>query len=300
VRTLSTATRPLSLTSRFPPEALERLRNPLSPSATKAPLQAIDAFELDAKPVEAAAPEPRPRFPVAKGPKVQPHDPALLDGLQDEALLTAIRALAYPHTILNYSMAKLAIYSSVDNRDGIVRDVYMHREVPVKWLPRPDVACEPGQACPEGDKLNLEHTFPRSRGVRFKQSDTDMHHLFPVDADVNQARKNFRFGEVVESFEHEQLPDATDLARVGYDSDGAKVFEVPDEHKGNVARAIFYISTVYGLKVPDDEEAVLRQWNDEDPVDAQELWRNEEVSRYQSNRNPFIDEAGLEDRIADF
>ena len=34
---------------------------------------------------------------------------------------------------------------------------------------------------------------------------------------------------------------------------------------------------------------VLLEWNEEDPVSALELTRNDVISSYQGNRNPFID-----------
>ncbi|NBO23306.1 hypothetical protein EBU94_08220 [bacterium] len=45
----------------------------------------------------------------------------------------------------------------------------------------------------------------------------------------------------------------------------------------------------YQLNISDAEEAALRRWHEEDPVDQDEVVRNEEIFKIQHSRNPFID-----------
>lgn len=98
-------------------------------------------------------------------------------------------------------------------------------------------------------------------------------------------------------------------------------FEVWTRHKGDVARAIMYMDVRYeggvagpssntpGQAEPDlilteDRNQIgittgspaymgvkseLRAWHSLDPVDAQELLRNDVVQSFQNNRNPFVD-----------
>ena len=61
------------------------------------------------------------------------------------------------------------------------------------------------------------------------------------------------------------------------------MFEPPDDHKGDAARAMFYVAAVYG----------------EDAVDAKEKARNDAISTHQENRNPFVDVPALIDRLDD-
>ena len=47
-------------------------------------------------------------------------------------------------------------------------------------------------------------------------------------------------------------------------------------------------------------ENTLRQWHDVDPVDVDEIIRNERVQSWQGNRNPFVDLPDLVHQIDDF
>ena len=63
---------------------------------------------------------------------------------------------------------------------------------------------------------------------------------------------------------------------------------------------MFYFATVYNQKIDDEQEKVLRQWHKEDPVDANEMARNDKVEALQNNRNPYIDHPEYVDMIDDF
>ncbi|RYZ68005.1 MAG: nuclease, partial [Proteobacteria bacterium] len=81
---------------------------------------------------------------------------------------------------------------------------------------------------------------------------------------------------------------------------GGHFFEPPDAHKGNVARALFYFSVRYNIKIDPIEENFLKAWNKADPVDQEESGRNEAIMKIQGNRNPFVDFPELADSIGDF
>ena len=87
-----------------------------------------------------------------------------------------------------------------------------------------------------------EHCFARSWMLPDGTISTDqlpgadLHNLFPTDqTDVNLLRSNHPFG-VAANMVNSHL-DAT----LWEDANGQKVFEVRDSHKGDVARAIFYM-----------------------------------------------------------
>ncbi|UOF00717.1 endonuclease I family protein [Bdellovibrio reynosensis] len=157
----------------------------------------------------------------------------------------------------------------------------------------------PGQV-PDNTIVNIEHTWPQSRfsGRHAKGTQkADMHHLYPTDSQLNSIRGNNNFGEVTKDT-HTLKCSAS---RFGRSANGNReIFEPPQNHKGNVARALFYFSLRYDLPIDSNEEAFLRKWSKEDPIDEDEIRRNEEIKELQGNRNPFVDFANLEDRINDF
>ena len=151
---------------------------------------------------------------------------------------------------------------------------------------------------PNPNYLNCEHTWPQSKFSKKFPSElqkTDLHHIFPSDMRANSTRNNFPFGDVVRGqVTHSQCLDS----KIGESSElGSRVFEPPHEHKGNVARAIFYFSTRYKMPIDKSEAKYLKIWNEEDPVDAAEIKRNDRIMELQGNRNPFIDYPELINRL---
>ncbi|PKK95335.1 MAG: hypothetical protein CVV60_01745 [Tenericutes bacterium HGW-Tenericutes-5] len=138
-----------------------------------------------------------------------------------------------------------------------------------------------------GTTWNREHVWPQSRlGVYvgyddddFPSKATDLHNLKPADPDENAVRSN----------------DYFDWTKT------SNTYEPRDEVKGDIARILFYMATMYfDLSLNDDELSlslyktmgmlsVLLEWNEIDPVDDFERNRNEVIYSYQGNRNPFID-----------
>jgi endonuclease I len=202
------------------------------------------------------------------------------DGLKDKALIQALHDAVSQHKDLGYNQARKVIFTALDNHNGVVKDVYTGRELRTDKIP-------------SSTDMNVEHTWPQSKGA-VGAAKSDLHHLFPVDAKANSTRGNFPFGEVV------KVQWSQNGAKFGLDAQGNKVFEPPAEHKGNVARALFYFSTVYNKPIPAGEEAVLKKWNVQDKVDSAEVARNTAIQGYQGNRNPFVDDASLASRVADF
>ncbi|MDG0815875.1 endonuclease I family protein [Bdellovibrio svalbardensis] len=153
---------------------------------------------------------------------------------------------------------------------------------------------------PDGNILNTEHTWPQSRFTgKFNKmmQKSDLHHLYPTDSEMNSIRGNNEFGEVVKDSKNLKCP----VSRTGKPAGGgAEVFEPPVSHRGNVARALFYFSVRYGLPIGERQENTLRKWNKEDPVDEEEVRRNDAILKVQGNRNPFVDYPELADKISNF
>ena len=63
---------------------------------------------------------------------------------------------------------------------------------------------------------------------------------------------------------------------------------------------MFYFAVIYSDDIPGDEEAVLRRWHTQDPVDNPEQQRNAAVEDVQQSRNRFIGNPDLVPRISDY
>ncbi len=215
---------------------------------------------------------------TAAPPPPPPADP--FQGLRDAALLKAVKAASADKKAVSYDAARRHIFESLDVRNGKVACVYTGREVK-------------GGRIPKSSDMNVEHTWPQSKGAT-GAAKSDLHHLFPTDSKANAKRGNFPFGEVV------NVKWSQGGAKFGTDAQGRTVFEPPDAHKGNVARAMFYFSATYGKPIPAAEEAALRKWNTQDAVDAAEVARNRRIATLQGNVNPFVEHVNLAERIRDF
>jgi endonuclease I len=212
-------------------------------------------------------------------PPPPPDDP--FKGLRDQALLKAIQDSSTGKHVVSYNEARKQLFTNIDVHNGKVRDVYTHREIN-------------GGKIPNSSDMNTEHTWPQSKGAT-GAAKSDLHHLFPTDSKANSIRGSFPFGKVA----NVQWSSPSG-AKFGTDAQGRKVFEPPDEHKGNVARAMFYFSAEYNKRIDPSEEAALREWNKLDVVDSAEIERNRRIAAVQGNENQFVLHSNLADRIQDF
>jgi deoxyribonuclease-1 len=219
--------------------------------------------------------------------------------LRDEELISTLnQILAKNHRVLGYDSARRHLFGKLflEQVAGAwaVKDVYCERTYTNREL-----AIGPGQI-PDGNVVNTEHTWPQSRFTgRYpkEMQKSDLHHLFPTDNQMNSHRSSLRFGDVRQSTERLKCP----IAQLGHHHQSNEiVFEAPRAHKGNVARAIFYFAVRYQMRLSPTEEADLRKWHEQDPVDSQEAAQNSEIQGIQGNRNPFIDYPEMTRKIRSF
>lgn len=230
--------------------------------------------------------------------KYQPRDYANKRG----AIIDSLFELASRgHTTLGYFRARQLllgrVYLEMHNGQYSVRDVYCLKNFTNRDFGRKE-GLGPDQI-PNHDILNTEHTWPQSRFSKSFPEDaqkSDLHHLFPSDTEMNSKRANFKFAELAEG---ETIPIKCETSRLANTPIGFR-FEPPIEHRGNVARALFYFSVRYKLPIDNDEEVYLRSWHQEDPINQEELAHHELIYQLQGNRNPFIDRPDLVNEVADF
>lgn len=203
------------------------------------------------------------------------------EGMQGQGLLQSLNQIVARHVDLGYSQGRDIMFGEVDDyqNNDVIECTYTQRRL--EGVTNRTTAYRNGQG------LNTEHTWPKSKGASGGPAKSDLHHLFPTDIDTNSKRSSFPFGEVV----HVEYQNGG--SKLGRNAQGQTVFEPRDDHKGNVARALFYFYTVYGRRASTAnfrvEEPVLHQWHQQDPVDAEEQMRNNKIFQHQKNRNPYID-----------
>lgn len=213
---------------------------------------------------------------------------ALINSLQSDYSIT------FP---LSYNVARDKMYGEIDNHDGKVTGVYSGFTVTANTRSSVYAA-----------GINAEHTWPQGKFNEASPMRSDIHHLYPTKIDVNSARSHYKFDEIPDNnttkwFRGSSNQTSIPTSNIDEYSEllSETSFEPREDHKGNVARAIFYFWTIYQdrSEVADDEsfftgmKDVLLTWHDLDPVDQAEVQRSLAVEKAQGNRNPFIHDTTL-------
>lgn len=202
----------------------------------------------------------------------------------------------FRHSSVGYEQARKIMFGELfvkkDGKGTFVEDVYCGKKFHYNQV---------SDVSNMGNEVNIEHTWPQSRfngNFDKNMQKSDLHHLYPTDSSANNRRANHEFGEVGES--HDELNVQNCSSSKLSDISGHFIFSPPTEHRGNVARSLFYFATRYKLFIGPAEEMILKQWHKMDPIDEAEKTRHEIIAKYQKVRNPFIDFPELVEKIADF
>ena len=182
------------------------------------------------------------------------------------------------------------MYNFIDNYGDAIVGVYGGYVRPLPFDPA-------GQESNPGP-INAEHTVPQSFFDRLEPMRSDLHHLFPTYSRWNSTRQNYPCREIPDDETTKWMLDDDDRPdpppsdeRRPYSEYANRSFEPPEDHKGNVARAIFYFFTMY----PDFDISrlgdinTLYAWHLVDSVDDRERERNNRIEGRQGNRNPYVD-----------
>ncbi len=199
----------------------------------------------------------------------------------------------YPHTQIWYSLYDddmINVFESRDTTGGqkivtcvYTGDNYLYTQ-PFSWW--------------STGEMSREHTLcqswmPTNSETGFEDSEeySDLYNLFPtLYTNANAKRSNHPLG-IVENVTYQYLD-----GKLGTDIDGNTVYEPRDEHKGDAARAMFYMCICYNSvndnvwNLPSNQDqSILKTWNFQDTPDNWEIARNDYIYSLQNNRNPFID-----------
>jgi hypothetical protein len=150
-----------------------------------------------------------------------------------------------------------------------------------------------------GDFINAEHIWPQSYFNSNLPMVADLHQLGSTLSVPNGRRGNLNYALV-------SNPTYSTSAGSKLGKEG---FEPADAAKGNVARAVLYFVVRYydrSIRQGMDYNSfwtknvpMFLQWNRMDPPDAAEKRRNDLIEKFQGNRNPFVDDPSLADRIGE-
>eukprot|EP01035_Chromulina_nebulosa_P017506 gene17506-23064_t len=128
--------------------------------------------------------------------------------------------------------------------------------------------------------------------------ETDLFELWPTDGYVNGLRANYPLGNVKRSNVKYNSTNGSLLGLCDNDVYTSYCFEPCDTYKDEWSCCD--TDGVNGSNIKTWMEDILRDWNTFDPVDDDELERNDVIYELQYNRNPFIDYPEWVDQISDF
>jgi len=231
-------------------------------------------------------------------PTVPAYDPATYyapaAGKTGAALKAALHGIVDGHGAQTYTCVwDMLMEADQDPTDtSRVIDIYSRRSIP-------KADRDMGGNTPNA--WNREHLWANSHGFPSSgfHAYTDGHHLYAADKSLNADRANndFAYGGVPNPECPQCLEDAA-----------LETWEAPDEVKGDIARAMFYMAVRYqggdGGGTPDLELVDrltnsgepnfgdlcdLVAWHQGDLVSPAELARNGVIYSWQGNRNPFAD-----------
>ncbi len=220
-------------------------------------------------------------------------DGLLYPGLTGQPLINQLRADYKPAHVLGYDAARDTMFAVIDNHNHYVTGVYSGYTIYI------DSTADPSTDAYNKD-MNTEHTWPQSKGADTGNAHSDLHHLYPVRAEVNSSRSNDPFAEIVDTetdtwwrLDYSQSTIPTSNIDEYSEKDNSGYFEPREDHKGNVARSMFYFYTMYQDQADsnffNEQKETLRQWNLLDSVDSAERQRSQLVARYQDGKeNPFV------------
>lgn len=223
------------------------------------------------------------------------------EGLTGNALKAALHNIIKNDNHTSYSGLWSAYQQTDKKPNGKVWDIYS--DVPNGTPPYEFtfVTDQCGNYGGEGDCYNREHLWAQSWTNDNSTHKTDLHHVYPTDGYVNNRRGNYAFGEVGNASWTSQ--NGGKLGPNTVSGFSGTVFEPIDDYKGDIARALMYVSVRYYQEdnswstsdmtnksvIKNWAMTMLLRWHEEDPVDEKEINRNNKVYNIQGNRNPFVD-----------
>lgn len=229
----------------------------------------------------------------------------IFPGLTGETLVDALRNDYTPTHLLNDTQVKDTLYAVIFADQDTVHCIYSGM---ARYLP---TGVDPSQWLygngTETGSMNLEHSWPQAKGAgEGTGGNTNMYHLFPSRSAINSDRGDSPYTDINDNqttrwyYRDQEMSSKPSGNIDAYSEYINGAFEPRESVKGDIARAMFYFWTIYR----DDAIAAdpgffnlqldkLCAWHNQDPVDAQEMERNQRIAQYQGRENPFILDCSL-------
>ncbi len=219
----------------------------------------------------------------------------IFPGVYGDSLLARLVASYKHNNPLGYDGARQKMYANIDNHNDTVTCVYTGYRIYIPYNSANASSLAGAQS------VNCEHTYPQSKFNEASQPRCDLYHLYPTFEDANNARGSNPFNEIPDQLTAKWWRGTTYITTIPtsnideYSESTSTEFEPREDHKGNVARSMFYLYTMYKSDCDNADPSffgpqkdILRQWHYQDPADTAEQTRNNAVASYQGKKNPFI------------
>ena len=156
----------------------------------------------------------------------------------------------------------------------------------------------------QGKIVGIDHIYPttwmfshlgcgnrmqcQANNELFSRMEADLHNLYPVW----QAMVTYRYDQSY------GLIDGEDWRFDDCDFEWkSKIAEPREKARGNIARAMLYMHTRYGVPIDSEMLNTFKQWNQDDPPSKGEVSRNDRIEKLQGQRNPYIDNPTLAEQV---
>jgi deoxyribonuclease-1 len=219
-----------------------------------------------------------------------------------------------PRTASTFSAAKRSLYEQVyyDHQKTFYCGCdYTKVKGNAGEVDLPSCGVQPRRDPDRAKRLEAEHVFPAAQFGNYRpcwrepekvcgqpmsgrkcceQADlvfiaahNDLFNLFPAEGELNGDRRDYNWG---------MIPGDQSVY-------GACIFQIepsirrvepPDAVKGDIARAMFYMSDTYGFNLSRQDQQLFNAWSRQDPPDAWEVERERRIKAIQGRGNRFIED----------
>lgn len=219
-----------------------------------------------------------------------------------------------PHTASTFSAAKRALYEQVyyDHQKTFYCGCdYTKVKGSAGEVDLPSCGVQPRRDPDRAKRLEAEHVFPAAQFGNFRQcwrepekvcgqqmsgrkcceqadstfiaAHNDLFNLFPAEGELNGDRKDYSWGMIP----GDQSVYGSCLFQIDA---GLRRVEPPDAVKGDIARAMLYMSDTYGFNLSRQDQQLFNAWSSQDPPDAWEVERDRRIKAIQGRGNRFIED----------